>query len=86
LAYSSLSTGSGAARIAADCVEEWDNVDRSDERLVSGSDLSVAIDPKSGRRSTDWYDEEFEALLERLRGPETAEEEEDGRGGRGARE
>ncbi|KAF8144094.1 hypothetical protein K438DRAFT_1910977 [Mycena galopus ATCC 62051] len=65
---SSMST---ASRAAADSVEEWDDVDHSDEILVSGSDLVVTIDPETGRLRDDWYEpEDFEALLERLCGPE----------------
>ncbi|KAJ7703927.1 hypothetical protein B0H17DRAFT_1193860 [Mycena rosella] len=48
----------------------------SDERLFSGSDLTVTVDPDTGRLSDDWYEpEEFEALVERLCGPELQEEE-----------
>jgi hypothetical protein len=47
---------------------------------VSDSDLAVTIDPETGILCDDWYEpEEFEALLERLCGPEeeAAEESED---------
>ncbi|KAJ7708549.1 hypothetical protein B0H16DRAFT_1667975 [Mycena metata] len=50
-----------AIRRAADCVEQWDDVDHSDEPLFSGSDLAVAVDAETGRMSADWYEaEEFE--------------------------
>lgn len=46
-------------------------MDRSDERLVSGSDLAVSVDGSTGRLNGDWYEEEeFEAALEKLCGPE----------------
>ncbi|KAF8168605.1 hypothetical protein K438DRAFT_2064437 [Mycena galopus ATCC 62051] len=73
-AGSSIST---ASRAAADSVEEWDDVDHSDEILVSGSDLAVTVDPETGRLRDDWYEpEDFEALLERLCGPEEEVDEE----------
>lgn len=65
------STCSSAARSAADAVEDWDLVDHSDERLVSGSDLAVTVDSVTGRMSDDWYEEdEFEEVLARLCGVE----------------
>ncbi|KAJ7675501.1 hypothetical protein B0H17DRAFT_1140257 [Mycena rosella] len=70
------SSASAQSRLAADCVEEWDIVDHSNEHLFSGSDLTVTVDPDTGRLSDDWYEpEEFEALVERLCGPELQEEE-----------
>lgn len=61
--------------MAADCVEEWDTVDRSDEPRMSGSDLTVVVDPETRILSDDWYEpEEFEELLERLCGPEIGAE------------
>lgn len=52
-------------------MEEWDTVDHSDEPLLSDSDLTVTVDPETGRLNDDWYEpDEFEALLERLCGPE----------------
>ncbi|KAF7358185.1 hypothetical protein MVEN_00867000 [Mycena venus] len=70
------SSASAASRVAADCVEEWDTVDHSDEPLLSGSDLTVIVDPETGRLIDDWYEpEEFEALVERLCGPELDGEE-----------
>ncbi|KAJ7017190.1 hypothetical protein C8F04DRAFT_979773 [Mycena alexandri] len=73
---SARSSGSNAARIAADCVEEWDQTDHSDEPLFSGSDLAVSVDPETGRMSLDWYEpEEFELLLENMFGPEIDQEE-----------
>ncbi|KAJ7266414.1 hypothetical protein B0H12DRAFT_1010765 [Mycena haematopus] len=72
------SSKSTASRAAADCVEEWDTVDHSDEGLSSGSDLTVTIDTETGRMSADWYDdEEFEDLLVRLCGAEEEIETED---------
>ncbi|KAJ7692191.1 hypothetical protein B0H17DRAFT_1200535 [Mycena rosella] len=60
---------------------EWDLVDHSDEKLVSGSDLAVTVDSATGRLNADWYEEEeFESVLERLCGPEEeleSSEEED---------
>ncbi|KAJ6595092.1 hypothetical protein DFH09DRAFT_1413007 [Mycena vulgaris] len=41
---SARSTCSSASRAAADSVEEWDPVDHSDERLVSGSDMAFTVD------------------------------------------
>lgn len=77
-APSARSCGSAASRLAADCVEEWDTVDHSDEPLCSGSDLAVRVDPETGRLSDDWYEpEEFEDLLKRLCGPEVEEGEEE---------
>ncbi|KAJ6506055.1 hypothetical protein DFH09DRAFT_1438577 [Mycena vulgaris] len=65
------STCSSASRAAADSAEEWDPVDHSDERLVSGSDLAFTVDSVTGRMNTDWYEEdEFESVLERLCSPE----------------
>ncbi|KAJ6586290.1 hypothetical protein DFH09DRAFT_1075250 [Mycena vulgaris] len=70
------SSGSAASCVAADCVEEWDTIDHSDEPLLSGSDLTVIVDPETGRLTDDWYEpEEFEALVERLCGPELEGEE-----------
>ncbi|KAF7371712.1 hypothetical protein MVEN_00027700 [Mycena venus] len=68
---SGRSSASAASRTAADCVEEWDTVDHSDEPLYNGSDLTVVIDPETGIMNNDWYEpEEFEDLVERLCGPE----------------
>jgi hypothetical protein len=68
---SARSSASAASLAAADCVEEWDTVDHSDELLFSGSDLTVIIDPETGVLNDDWYEpEEFEDLVERLCGPE----------------
>ncbi|KAJ7933176.1 hypothetical protein B0H13DRAFT_1856463 [Mycena leptocephala] len=73
---SAYSSASAAARRAADCVEQWDDVDHSDEPLVSGSDIAFALDPDTGKMVDDWYDPaDFEALLERLCGPEEEVEE-----------
>ncbi|KAJ6530368.1 hypothetical protein DFH09DRAFT_1044864 [Mycena vulgaris] len=70
-ARSGRSFASAASRAAADYVEEWDIIDHSDEPLLSGSDLTVIVDPETGRMNDDWYEpEEFEGLLERLCGPE----------------
>ncbi|KAJ7737529.1 hypothetical protein B0H16DRAFT_1762389, partial [Mycena metata] len=64
--YSAQST---ASRAAADAVELWDDVDRSDERLNSGSDLAVVIDSETGRICGDWFEEEeFEENLIKLCG------------------
>jgi hypothetical protein len=57
-------------------------VDHSDERLTSGSDLTVTIDETTGLMSTDWYgEEEFEDVLIRLCGAEdeleTSDEEDE---------
>ncbi|KAJ7893497.1 hypothetical protein B0H13DRAFT_1886380 [Mycena leptocephala] len=50
--------------MAADYAEEqWDAVDHSDEPRLSGSDLTVAVDP-----------DDVGELLERLCGPEVGEE------------
>ncbi|KAJ7936379.1 hypothetical protein B0H13DRAFT_1853442 [Mycena leptocephala] len=69
--HSARSTASTASRLAADSVEQWDNVDHSDEDLFSGSDLAVSVDAEMGIMSVDWYEEdEFESVLERLCGPE----------------
>jgi hypothetical protein len=58
------SYGSAAYRMAADYAEEqWDAVDHSDEPRLSGSDLTVAVDP-----------DDVGELLERLCGPEVGEE------------
>ncbi|KAJ7804342.1 hypothetical protein B0H14DRAFT_2612442 [Mycena olivaceomarginata] len=58
------------------CVEQWDDVDHSDEPLVSGSDIAFALDPDTGKMVDDWYEPaDFEALLERLCGPEEVVEE-----------
>ncbi|KAJ7845881.1 hypothetical protein B0H13DRAFT_1908151 [Mycena leptocephala] len=74
---STRSSGSVASRLAADCVEEWDTVDHSDEPLCSGSDLAVKVDPETGRLCDDWYEpEEFEDLLKRRCGPDVTEGEE----------
>ncbi|KAJ6526134.1 hypothetical protein DFH09DRAFT_1095359 [Mycena vulgaris] len=68
------SSTSAASHLAADCVEEWDTVDHSDEPLLSGSDLTIIVDPETGRLCDDWYEpEEFEDLLTRLCGPEVEE-------------
>ncbi|KAJ7697655.1 hypothetical protein B0H17DRAFT_1130259 [Mycena rosella] len=76
-ARSSRSAGSAASRAAADCVEEWDTVDHSDEPLHSGSDLTVIVDPETGQLNNDWYEpDEFEELLGRLCGPEIQQEAE----------
>ncbi|KAF8145003.1 hypothetical protein K438DRAFT_1630871 [Mycena galopus ATCC 62051] len=75
--HSAGSSTSTASRAAADSVEEWDEVDHSDEPLFSGSDLTVTTDPETGRLYDDWYEpEEFETLLERLCGPEEEVDEE----------
>ncbi|KAJ7339125.1 hypothetical protein DFH08DRAFT_812523 [Mycena albidolilacea] len=64
---SGRSSASAVARDAADCVEEWDTVDHSDELLFSGSDVTVIIDPETGVLNDDWYEPgEFEDLLDRL--------------------
>ncbi|KAJ6545695.1 hypothetical protein B0H19DRAFT_1308385 [Mycena capillaripes] len=77
-ASSIRSSVSSASRLAADCVEQWDNLDHSEEHLVSGSDLAVTVDPDTGRMSSDWYgEEEFEEALERIVGPEEAGEEDE---------
>jgi hypothetical protein len=56
-------------------VQEWDTVDHSDERLFSGSDLTVIIDPETGVLNDDWYEPgEFEDLLDRLCGPEVEQD------------
>ncbi|KAJ7016698.1 hypothetical protein C8F04DRAFT_1244801 [Mycena alexandri] len=52
------SAQSAASRAAADAVEWWDDVDRSDERLTSGSDLAVIIDSETGKMCGDWFEEE----------------------------
>ncbi|KAF8166721.1 hypothetical protein K438DRAFT_1528770, partial [Mycena galopus ATCC 62051] len=52
------SSTSTTSRTAADSVEQWDNVDHSDEVLVSGSDLTVTVDPETGRLLDDWYEPE----------------------------
>ncbi|KAF7334057.1 hypothetical protein MVEN_02311300 [Mycena venus] len=71
---SGRSSGSAASRAAADCVEEWDTVDHSDEPLSSGSDLTVTIDPETGILNDEWYEpEEFDDLVERLCEPEVEE-------------
>ncbi|KAJ7721769.1 hypothetical protein B0H16DRAFT_1896326 [Mycena metata] len=78
---SARSTGSNAARLAADCVEEWDQADHSDEPLFSGSDLNVTVDPETGMLSADWYEpEEFEQLLDNMFGPEVGQEESEDEG------
>ncbi|KAJ6555488.1 hypothetical protein B0H10DRAFT_1967786 [Mycena sp. CBHHK59/15] len=78
---SARSCGSAASRLAADCVEEWDTVDHSDEPLCSGSDLAVRVDPETGRLCDDWYEpEEFEDLLKRLCGPDVEEGKEESEG------
>ncbi|KAJ7697092.1 hypothetical protein B0H16DRAFT_1350278 [Mycena metata] len=78
---SARSTGSNAARLAADCVEEWDQTDHSDEPLFSGSDLNVTVDPETGMLSADWYEpEEFEQLLDNMFGPEVGQEESEDEG------
>ncbi|KAJ7155664.1 hypothetical protein C8R46DRAFT_910243 [Mycena filopes] len=65
------SPGAARARLAANSVQEWDHMDHSDEPRLSGSDLTVTVDPETGRMSDDWYEpEEFELLLERMCGPE----------------
>jgi hypothetical protein len=75
-ARSVCSTASAASCAAADCVEEWDTIDHSDKPLFSGSDLTVIVDPETGRLNDDWYElDEFEALLERLCGPEVEQED-----------
>lgn len=72
---SARSSGSAAYHTAADSVEEWDTEDHSDELRLSGSDLTVVVDPETGLLSDDWYEpEEFEELLERLCGPEVEPE------------
>jgi hypothetical protein len=72
------SSASAASRLAADCVEEWDHIDHSNEPLLSGSDLTVIVDPETGRLMDDWYEpEEFEALVDKLCGPELEVEESD---------
>lgn len=64
-----------ASRTAADCVEEWDTVDHSDEPRLCGSDLTVVVDPETGTLLDDWYEpEEFEELVERLCGPEVVQQ------------
>ncbi|KAJ7643001.1 hypothetical protein DFH06DRAFT_999293 [Mycena polygramma] len=70
---------SNASRAAADSVEAWDNVDHSDERLTSGSDLAVVVDTETGVMNNDWYDEdEFELSpgMSLEDGPDTDEEDE----------
>ncbi|KAJ7167104.1 hypothetical protein C8R46DRAFT_1163398 [Mycena filopes] len=60
-------------------VREWDHMDHSDEPRLSGSDLTVTVDPETGQMSDDWYEpEEFELLLERMCGPELLGGETDG--------
>jgi hypothetical protein len=72
---SGRSSASTASLAAADCVQEWDTVDHSDERLFSGSDLTVIIDPETGVLNDDWYKPgEFEDLLDRLCGPEVEQD------------
>lgn len=72
---SARSSGSNAAQLAADCVEEWDQNDHSDEPLFSGSDLTVTVDPTTGMMLADWYEpEEFEQLLDSMFGPEVGQE------------
>ncbi|KAJ7834484.1 hypothetical protein B0H14DRAFT_3462080 [Mycena olivaceomarginata] len=56
------SSGSAVSRAAADSVQGWDDVDHSDEALVSGSDMTATSDPDTGRLYDHWYEpEEFEA-------------------------
>ncbi|KAJ7854109.1 hypothetical protein B0H14DRAFT_3449895 [Mycena olivaceomarginata] len=56
------SSGSAVSRAAADSVQGWDDVDHSDEALVSGSDMTATSDPHTGRLYDHWYEpEEFEA-------------------------
>ncbi|KAF8172958.1 hypothetical protein K438DRAFT_1772389 [Mycena galopus ATCC 62051] len=77
--HSTDSSTSTASRAAADSVEQWDEVDHSDEILVSGSDLAVTADPETGRLCDEWYEPpEFEELLERLCGREEEVVEESG--------
>ncbi|KAJ6463158.1 hypothetical protein C8R47DRAFT_1225275 [Mycena vitilis] len=45
---------SNASRAAADSVESWDDIDHSDERLTSGSDLAVVVDMETGVMNNDW--------------------------------
>ncbi|KAJ7020892.1 hypothetical protein C8F04DRAFT_1224175 [Mycena alexandri] len=76
------SAQSAASRAAADAVEWWDDVDRSDERLTSGSDLAVIIDSETGKMCGDWFEEEeFEEKLIQLCGAEveleTSDEEDE---------
>jgi hypothetical protein len=76
------SSTSTSSRAATDSVHSWDDVDHSDERLTSGSDLTVTIDETTGLMSTDWYgEEEFEDVLIRLCGAEdeleTSDEEDE---------
>ncbi|KAK6968991.1 hypothetical protein R3P38DRAFT_3244175 [Favolaschia claudopus] len=54
-----------ASRAASDAVQEWDEEDHSNDKLTSGSDLTVTTDPGNGQMSGDWYEEhEFpEALM-----------------------
>ncbi|KAJ7886538.1 hypothetical protein B0H14DRAFT_3729305 [Mycena olivaceomarginata] len=72
---SGRSSASAVSLAPADCVEEWDTVDHSDELLFSGSDLTVIIDPETGVLNDDWYEPgEFEDLLDRLCGPEVEQD------------
>ncbi|KAJ7732809.1 hypothetical protein B0H14DRAFT_2639763 [Mycena olivaceomarginata] len=72
-ATSSSSSDSDSSSASTDTVEEWDNVDHSDERLTSGLDLVVTVDQEAGacphapgQMSCEWYsEEEFAALLRR---------------------
>ncbi|KAJ7142580.1 hypothetical protein C8R44DRAFT_865908 [Mycena epipterygia] len=80
LVHSFHSNKTSPSRSAADSVQAWDDVDHSDDRLTSGSDLAVRVDEATGRMSGDWYEEEeFESVLARLCGEEELEtsEEED---------
>ncbi|KAJ7208822.1 hypothetical protein GGX14DRAFT_632643 [Mycena pura] len=73
---SGRSSSSAASRAAANCVEDWDGVDHSDEPLSSGSDLTFIIDPETGIMNDDWYEpDELEHLLERLCGPEIEQDD-----------
>ncbi|KAJ7308761.1 hypothetical protein DFH08DRAFT_927373 [Mycena albidolilacea] len=74
---SARSTASKAASLAAVSVEGWDDEDHSDEVLVSSSDSAVSTDPETGRLCDDWYEPaDFEALLEKMFGPEEEVDEE----------
>ncbi|KAJ7847404.1 hypothetical protein B0H13DRAFT_2362517 [Mycena leptocephala] len=77
-ARSVRSTASAASRAAADCVEEWDTVDHSDEPLLSGSDLTVIVDPETGRKVVWPGGGSGERLRGRAAGSDEAETESEG--------
>jgi hypothetical protein len=63
--------------LLADCVEEWDNTNHSEDQLESGSDLAPYIDA-DGKMNTEWYDvEEFEKILEEEGGGDASDAESD---------